>query len=131
MSDHVRFPRTLKVSSQTPSEKLVTRTTFRFLLVTRLSYLLMAVSKYHISDLQTEEVNPKAYPLGDSSLTTKILNLIQQALNYKQLRKGANEGMLISECLELYLSLPICLCGMMLKAQGKPIFIYQFQKLCK
>ena len=44
--------------------------------------------------LQAEEVNPKAYPLADASLTTKILNLIQQALNYKQLRKGANEGRL-------------------------------------
>jgi U4/U6 small nuclear ribonucleoprotein SNU13 len=46
--------------------------------------------------LQAEEVNPKAYPLADASLTTKILNLIQQALNYKQLRKGANEGRLIA-----------------------------------
>jgi U4/U6 small nuclear ribonucleoprotein SNU13 len=47
--------------------------------------------------LQAEEVNPKAYPLADASLTTKILNLIQQALNYKQLRKGANEGRLIAK----------------------------------
>jgi hypothetical protein len=69
--------------------------------------LLTAVDKYHIYDLQTEEVNPKAYPLADASLTTKILNLIQQALNYKQLRKGANEGALISECLELNLTSPI------------------------
>lgn len=42
--------------------------------------------------LQTEEVNPKAYPLADPTLTTKIMNLLQQALNYKQLRKGANEA---------------------------------------
>ncbi|KAF8770678.1 NHP2-like protein 1 like protein [Argiope bruennichi] len=40
----------------------------------------------------TEEVNPKAYPLADSTLTTKILNLVQQTSNYKQLRKGANEA---------------------------------------
>merc|ERR1712088_732348 len=39
-----------------------------------------------------EEVNPKAYPLADQALTTKILNLVQQAANYKQLRKGANEA---------------------------------------
>nr|ALS04699.1 60S ribosomal protein L7a/NHP2-like protein 1 [Pseudodiaptomus poplesia]ALS04817.1 60S ribosomal protein L7a/NHP2-like protein 1 [Pseudodiaptomus poplesia]ALS04916.1 60S ribosomal protein L7a/NHP2-like protein 1 [Pseudodiaptomus poplesia] len=39
-----------------------------------------------------EEVNPKAYPLADQMLTTKILNLVQQATNYKQLRKGANEA---------------------------------------
>ena len=40
----------------------------------------------------TEEVNPKAYPLADPTLTQKILDLVQQASNYKQLRKGANEG---------------------------------------
>ena len=38
------------------------------------------------------EVNPKAYPLADQALTAKILNLVQQATNYKQLRKGANEA---------------------------------------
>ena len=41
---------------------------------------------------QTEEVNPKAYPLAEQALTAKILNLVQQASNYKQLRKGANEA---------------------------------------
>eukprot|EP00090_Calanus_glacialis_P040559 TRINITY_DN707_c0_g1_i1.p1 TRINITY_DN707_c0_g1~~TRINITY_DN707_c0_g1_i1.p1 ORF type:complete len:128 (-),score=45.30 TRINITY_DN707_c0_g1_i1:148-531(-) len=40
----------------------------------------------------TDEVNPKAYPLAQQDLTTKILNLVQQAANYKQLRKGANEA---------------------------------------
>jgi ribosomal protein L7Ae-like RNA K-turn-binding protein len=40
----------------------------------------------------TEEINPKAYPLAEQALTTKILNLVQQATNYKQLRKGANEA---------------------------------------
>uniref|UniRef100_A0A6G1SAR3 H/ACA ribonucleoprotein complex subunit 2 n=1 Tax=Aceria tosichella TaxID=561515 RepID=A0A6G1SAR3_9ACAR len=38
------------------------------------------------------EVNPKAYPLADPDLTTKILNLVQQANNYHQLRRGANEA---------------------------------------
>jgi len=42
--------------------------------------------------MTTEEVNPKAYPLADAALSTKILNLIQQAANYQQLRKGANEA---------------------------------------
>lgn len=42
---------------------------------------------------QTEaEVNPKAYPLADATLSKTILDLVQQAANYKQLRKGANEG---------------------------------------
>ncbi|KAK1313308.1 hypothetical protein QJS10_CPA06g00919 [Acorus calamus] len=40
----------------------------------------------------TEAVNPKAYPLADAQLTITILDLVQQAANYKQLKKGANEG---------------------------------------
>ena len=39
-----------------------------------------------------EEVNPKAYPLADPTLTQTILTLVQQAANYKQLKKGANEA---------------------------------------
>ncbi len=47
-----------------------------------------------ISNKETDqEINPKAYPLADGQLTVKILNLVQQASNYKQMRKGANEGM--------------------------------------
>lgn len=42
--------------------------------------------------MATEEVNPKAYPLAEPQLTQKILDLVQQAGNYKQLRKGANEA---------------------------------------
>ena len=42
--------------------------------------------------LQADEVNPKAYPLADSALAAKILDLVQQSANYKQLKKGANEG---------------------------------------
>ena len=37
-------------------------------------------------------MNPKAYPLAEQDLTSKISNLGQQASNYKQLRKGANEA---------------------------------------
>lgn len=39
-----------------------------------------------------DEVNPKAYPLADAALATKILSLVQQAANYQQLKKGANEA---------------------------------------
>ncbi|CAB4424135.1 unnamed protein product [Rhizophagus irregularis] len=35
--------------------------------------------------------NPKAFPLADVELTNQILNLFQQALHYKQFKKGANE----------------------------------------
>ncbi|KAG9510575.1 NHP2-like protein 1, partial [Fragariocoptes setiger] len=41
---------------------------------------------------ETTDVHPKAYPLADATLTSKILNLVQQANNYKQLRRGANEA---------------------------------------
>lgn len=40
----------------------------------------------------SDEVNPKAYPLADPVLTKQILDLVQQATNYKQLKKGANEA---------------------------------------
>merc|ERR1711959_696085 len=38
------------------------------------------------------EVNPKAYPLADAQLSVTILDVAQQAMNYKQLKKGANEA---------------------------------------
>merc|ERR1719267_461267 len=38
------------------------------------------------------DANPKAFPLADTELTRKILDLTQQSANYKQLRKGANEA---------------------------------------
>ncbi|XP_024045930.1 NHP2-like protein 1 isoform X2 [Citrus clementina] len=39
-----------------------------------------------------ESVNSKAYPLADSHLTITIMDLVQQAANYKLLKKGANEA---------------------------------------
>ncbi|KAF3082252.1 RNA binding protein snu13 [Orbilia oligospora] len=36
--------------------------------------------------------NPKAFPLADQALTQQILDIIQQANNYRQLKKGANEA---------------------------------------
>ncbi|GAA5862193.1 hypothetical protein JCM8097_005997 [Rhodosporidiobolus ruineniae] len=38
------------------------------------------------------ETNPKAFPLADAALTNQILDLVQQASHYKQLKKGANEA---------------------------------------
>lgn len=61
-------------------------------------------------------MNPKAYPLADAQLTITILDLIQQAANYKQLKKGANEGTktyifvdgeVYSVCVYLYLSFSV------------------------
>ncbi|GMI53745.1 hypothetical protein ScalyP_jg7527 [Parmales sp. scaly parma] len=34
----------------------------------------------------------KAYPLAEAELTVALLDLVQQATNYKQLKKGANES---------------------------------------
>jgi U4/U6 small nuclear ribonucleoprotein SNU13 len=36
--------------------------------------------------------NPKAFPLASSALANKIVDLVQQAAHYKQLKKGANEA---------------------------------------
>ncbi|KAI0244167.1 RNA binding protein snu13, partial [Massospora cicadina] len=35
--------------------------------------------------------NPKAFPLASATLASTILNLVEQASHYKQLKKGANE----------------------------------------
>ncbi|KDD76647.1 hypothetical protein H632_c149p2 [Helicosporidium sp. ATCC 50920] len=40
----------------------------------------------------SEAVNPKAYPLADAQLTNTIIDIVQQATSYKQLKKGANEA---------------------------------------
>ena len=44
--------------------------------------------------MATEEskTHPKAFPLADSALTVTILDTVQNAFNYKQLKKGANEA---------------------------------------
>lgn len=36
--------------------------------------------------------NPKAFPLADSELSQQILDVVQQAQNLRQLKKGANEA---------------------------------------
>lgn len=37
--------------------------------------------------------NPSAaWPIADQALSQKILDIVQQASNYRQLKKGANEG---------------------------------------
>ncbi|KAH9790510.1 Ribonucloprotein [Citrus sinensis] len=42
--------------------------------------------------MSRESVNSKAYPLADLHLTITIMDLVQQAANYKLLKKGANEA---------------------------------------
>lgn len=38
------------------------------------------------------ENNPKAYPMATPELCKQILEMVQQAHNYKELKKGANEA---------------------------------------
>ncbi|KAH8120276.1 snRNP subunit [Phellopilus nigrolimitatus] len=40
----------------------------------------------------SDEQKSKAWPLADATLTNQILDLVQQASSYKQLKKGANEA---------------------------------------
>merc|ERR1712045_655095 len=54
--------------------------------------LILFTRSLYLQTKMTEEVNPKAYPLADPELTQKILELVKQASNYKQLKKGANEA---------------------------------------
>merc|ERR1712093_116284 len=39
-----------------------------------------------------DKVNPQGYPLADNQLSIQLLDLVQQATNYKQLKRGANEA---------------------------------------
>ena len=41
---------------------------------------------------EDKKVNPKAIPLAEAALAQQIMDLVQQAASYKQLRKGANEA---------------------------------------
>merc|ERR1712194_859393 len=50
------------------------------------------------------KADPRAYPMAKDALTTKILNLAQQAVNYKQLKKGANEA---TKPLKILLHIPL------------------------
>lgn len=42
--------------------------------------------------MSSAEVNPKAKPLAEGTLQKEILDLVQQAAQHKQIRKGANEA---------------------------------------
>jgi len=45
-----------------------------------------------MSATQESSAQSKAYPLASADLSTTVLNVVQQAANYKQLKKGANEA---------------------------------------
>lgn len=56
------------------------------------SALSLSTLSFSSSSLQSASNTSKAYPLADQQLTNSILELVQQANNYKQLKKGANEA---------------------------------------
>ena len=74
-----------------------------------------------MAQVKNPKANPKAYPLAPAELSKSILELIQQAANYKQLKRGANEatkslnrgqGMLIvmaadTEPIEILMHIPL------------------------
>lgn len=66
-------------------------------------------------------MNPKAFPLADASLTNTILDLVQQASHYKQLKKGANEA---TKTLNRGISEFIVMTGKL------PIYFWFFWPLC-
>lgn len=35
---------------------------------------------------------PKAYPIADGDLEVRVLNIVHEALNYEQLKRGINES---------------------------------------
>lgn len=39
-----------------------------------------------------DEINPKAFPCAANDLSVTIMDIVSQASNYKQLKKGANEA---------------------------------------
>ena len=57
-----------------------------------------------------QEQSSKAFPLSDTEMTRKILDLLQQSCNYKQLRKGANEGrqLRLSQSSAYFLTYKLC-----------------------
>ena len=77
-----------------------------------------------VQALQTSEIkmSEKAFPLADADLTIALLDLVQQATNYKQTKKGANEAtktlnrgiseLIVmaadAEPIEILLHLPVC-----------------------
>lgn len=50
------------------------------------------IEGYFYSLMATDGISEKAFPLAQSTLSTQVLDLVQQASNYKSVKKGANEA---------------------------------------
>jgi hypothetical protein len=65
---------------------------FTFLLCIYTQWPSINLQGYSIADTSCYSI---AWPIADEALSQTILDLIQQASHYRQLKKGANEGMLV------------------------------------
>ena len=54
--------------------------------------LLSRSSLLVVKNQEAIAMSEKAFPLADAELTVALLDLVQQATNYKQTKKGANEA---------------------------------------
>ncbi|KAF4640198.1 Prp31-15.5k-U4 Snrna Complex family protein [Toxoplasma gondii] len=52
----------------------------------------ICIALFKMSGENDGDVSSKAYPLASLEVTNQILDIVQQACSYKQLRKGANEA---------------------------------------
>ena len=43
------------------------------------------------------DVNPKAFPLATQDLSQTLMNLVRQAMEYQQVKRGANEATKVSQ----------------------------------
>lgn len=93
-------------------------------------------------------MSEKAFPLADADLTIALLDLVQQATNYKQAKKGANEAtktlnrgiseLIVmaadAEPIEIILHLPVRVCTLgtlYLFLFAGTIFLAQWIHTCK
>ena len=83
-----------KKNQWAPSKKSKNHLPFRF---HRNQNQEKVTARYNYTAYQTKSktsinMSEKAFPLADADLTVALLDLVQQATNYKQTKKGANEA---------------------------------------
>jgi len=97
------FANRLRTSTRHYSPKV----TLRFAATNTQNYINMAneqsagMSRFTVPSAKLTSTNPlifksTAWPVANEALTQEILDLVQQASNYRQLKKGANEGIVLS-----------------------------------
>jgi Ribosomal protein L7Ae/L30e/S12e/Gadd45 family len=72
-------------------ENILTAVKLRFPLDKNNLLVIAVVEQVTICN-KTKTMSEKAFPLADAELTVALLDLVNQATNYKQTKKGANEA---------------------------------------